>query len=113
MATANPARSRKWLRRLGWLVLACTVAVLVYYWRPLRAYGLTGASYAARIGCSCRFVAGRPLGDCRQDFEPGMRFIMLSEDPAARSITARVPLVASQTATFHAGAGCILEPWSD
>jgi len=112
MATANPVRSRKWVRRAGWLVLACGLAALAWYWRPLRAHALTGAAYGARMGCACRFVAGRPLGDCRDDFEPGMAFVLLDEDATGRSVTARVPLLASQTATYHDGAGCILEPWA-
>ena len=121
MATANPARSRKrgpatvrkWLVRLGWLVLAGAAAMIALNWQSLRANALTGAAYGARIGCSCRFVAGRPLGNCRKDFEPGMGFVMLSEDPAAKSVTASVPLLARQTATLREGSGCVLEPWVD
>lgn len=125
MATANPKRSRrrprsgnlpgsgKWRSRIGWLALACAAAALAFYWRPLRANALTGAAYGARVGCSCRFVAGRPLGDCRKDFEPGMAMVMLSEDAAAKSVTARVPLLASQTATFREGSGCVLEPFTN
>ncbi|MBA3054566.1 MAG: hypothetical protein FP826_06470 [Sphingomonadales bacterium] len=96
-----------------WVAAFALLAALAYYWRPLRAHALTGASVGARLACSCRFVAGRSLSDCRQDFEPGMELVMLSEDEAQRSVTARVPLLASQTATFHDGFGCVLEPWTD
>ena len=109
----RPGTRRKWLVRLGWLALVCAAVAIALNWRPLRANALTGAAYGARLGCSCRFVAGRPLGDCRKDFEPGMGFVMLSEDPAAKSVTASVPLLASQTATLREGSGCVLEPWID
>jgi hypothetical protein len=123
MATANPAKRRNpstrrpprrpWLRRLGWLALALALAALAWWWRPLHDAARTGASFGARVGCSCRFVGGRPLADCRKDFEPGMELVTLSEDPAAKSVTASFPLLARQTATFHEGAGCVLEPWRD
>jgi len=72
---------------------------------------LTGASFGARIACSCRFVEGRPLDQCKSDFEPGMSMVMLSADESAKRVTARVPLIASQTATFRPGEGCVLEKW--
>ena len=40
-----------------------------------------------------------------------MRLVMLSEDAEARSVTARVPLIASQTARWRPGQGCALDPW--
>ncbi len=110
-ASVQPRR-RWWLRGtlLGALLLAGAGA---FVWPQLHGYGLTGAAYGARVACSCRFVGGRTLGDCRKDFEPGMDLITLSEDTAARSVTARFPLVARQTATYRAGWGCVLEPWRD
>lgn len=89
------------------------VAVLAFYWQTLMGYAQTGASYGARVACSCRFVGGRDLGDCRKDFEPGMELIMLSEDSQARSVTARFPLLARQTATYREGWGCVLERWDE
>ena len=115
MATANPNSappprfSRRWL---AWLVLAL-LAALGWFWQPVHSYAVTGASVGARVGCSCRFVAGRELSDCRKDFEPGMGLVTLSEDVDARSVTARFPLLSSQTATFREGWGCVLEPWND
>jgi len=93
------------------VVLLALAAVLAR--GTLHARAMAGTSFGARIGCSCRYVEGRPLGDCRKDFEPGMALVMLSEDAEAHTVTARLPLLASQTATFHAGQGCTLEPWRD
>lgn len=117
MATANPSLRRP--RRSGRprrLVLVLAVAVLVLgalFWSPLHERALAGASFGARIGCSCRYVEGRPLGDCRKDFEPGMALVLLSADEETSSVTARVPLLARQTASFVSGRGCALEPWQD
>jgi hypothetical protein len=94
-------------------MLLVAVGLLVWFWQPLNSYAVTGASYGARVACSCRFVGGRSLSDCRNDFEPGMALIRLSEDEEARSVTARFPLLASQTATYRKGEGCVLEPWQD
>lgn len=78
---------------------------------PINGYGSIGSAYAARVGCSCRFVAGRSLEDCAKDKLPGMEVVTLVEDEEAKSVTARFPLVASATATYRKGYGCVLEPY--
>ena len=40
-----------------------------------------------------------------------MELVTLSEDRAAKSVTARFPLLTSETATFREGWGCVLEKW--
>jgi hypothetical protein len=123
MAMAKPAASpkpapsstqprRRYLRGAV-LVLAILVGSGAFIWPQLHGYAVTGAAYGARVACSCRFVGGRALGDCRKDFEPGMDLITLTEDTAARSVTARFPLIARQTATYRDGWGCVLEPWGN
>jgi hypothetical protein len=110
-AVRRPAR-RRW-RRVILVLLALAFALAAWFRQPLGAYAMTGAAYGARIGCSCRFVEGRDLGDCRKDFEPGMHFVRLSEDTQAKSVTAGFPLAVHQTATFREGEGCVLERWSN
>ncbi len=119
MATVNPASGAspagdpraRLRRRVLWLGVALLAVLLGWFWAPLHGYARTGAAYGARVACSCRYLGGRGLSDCRKDFEPGMGLVMLSEDPAAKTVTARFPLVASQTATYRPGLGCQLEPW--
>lgn len=116
MATAKPIAltpPRRWRRRLALLPLAIIIALLAWFWQPLNAYAVAGASYGARIGCSCRFVEGRELGDCRKDFEPGMQLVRLSEDASAKSVTASFALFRRQTAFYRLGEGCVLEKWAD
>ncbi|HSG35796.1 MAG TPA: hypothetical protein VLA37_14790 [Sphingomonadaceae bacterium] len=74
---------------------------------------VAGTSYGARVACSCRYVGGRDLEDCRKDFEPGMELVSLSEDEGDKSVTASVLYLVSQTATYREGPGCVLEPWGE
>ena len=100
-----------WLRAL--VVVALLAAAAVWYFRePITGLTTFGAAFGARTACSCRYVAGRPLGDCEKDFEPGMEVVFLSDDPETRSVTARVPLLSSATARYREGYGCLLEPWN-
>lgn len=109
--TGRGARGSR--RRWRWLLvpLAIIAGALAWYWPTIHGYAITGTSYGARVACSCRFVGGRGLADCKKDFEPGMGLVSLSEDDSAKSVTARFPLIASQTATYRPGWGCQLEPW--
>ena len=111
MAKATGAkRSRVGLWLLAIIALAM-VAALSIFRAPIRGYADVGTSYAARVACSCRFVAGRSLEDCEKDKLAGMELVTLVDNPDAKSVTARFPLVTSNTATLRDGYGCVLEPW--
>lgn len=116
MATVKPTDPlprRRRLRRIALVAALVLLGVLVWYWQPLSEQASAGTAYGARVGCSCRFVSGRSLENCRDDFLSGMQPVMLSEDDQAKSVTARIPLVASATASFRPGEGCVLEPWTE
>ena len=102
MATAKTRGSRRrptWLKVV--LVLVLALAALGWLYRePL--YGLVLAN-----------VAGRSLKDCQKDFEPRMEAVFLSDDEDERSVTGYVPLIASETARYRKGYGCVLEPWDE
>ena len=110
---ANSKRS--FASRLGvWfllLVVGGIAAAALAYREPIDGYAEVGTSYAARVACSCRFVAGRSLEDCAKDKLDGMELVTLVDDPGAKSVTARFPLVTDTTATYREGYGCVLEPW--
>lgn len=94
------------------LIIAAIGAALWAFREPIKGYAGVSTAYSARVACSCRFVAGRSLADCAKDKLAGMELVTLVDDTAARSVTARFPLMASTTATFREGYGCVLEPWA-
>jgi len=92
------------------LVVALVMAG-VYYRTTIAGYSRTGAAFGARTACACRYIAGRSLGDCKKDFEPGMQVVFLRDDAEDRRVRDYVPLLASETARFKPGYGCLLDPW--
>lgn len=101
---------RRWL----WGALALLLGVMLGAWLYVRSITPMlelGVGYAARVACGCRFVEGRPLAQCRDDFEAGMEPIRLKEDAGAKSVTAYVPLIASRTARLDPLLGCQPEPF--
>lgn len=98
------------------VLLALVVLAAAFGWlyrEPIMGYSETGAAFGARTACSCRYLAGRGLDDCKKDFEPGMEAVFVSEDEEEKSVTAWVPLLASETARYREGYGCVLEPWDE
>ncbi|MFC3099797.1 hypothetical protein [Altererythrobacter lauratis] len=121
MATGKTMRKAqrhdaRWRPRGGWAiwVLGALLVAGLAAWQwgePVRAQAEVATAYGARTACSCRHLGGRDLASCKGDFLPGMEAVFLSEDADAKSVTARVPLVASATAQYREGFGCVLEPW--
>lgn len=94
------------------LVLLALIAALAWHYRaPAQGYTQAATAYSARVACSCRFVAGRSLEDCAKDKIGGMELVTLVEDAEARSVTARFPLIAEDTAFYREGYGCVLQKW--
>ena len=113
MATAARLKAGFNRHRWWWLGLALLAGLIAWFHTPIMGYARAGAAVGAHVTCSCRYIAGRSLEDCRKDFEPGMGLIVLSDNPPAKSVTARFPLLSTQTATLRDGQGCVLDPWKD
>jgi hypothetical protein len=105
-------RSRKQGGCLPWVIVIVVMLTAYAVWKfpSFKAEAELGASYAARIGCSCRYVQGRDINSCEDDFEPGMELISLTDDPDTKSVTGTAPLLATRTARFTGASGCILIP---
>lgn len=114
--TTGDRRRYRWLRNLVVLAIAGLGIALALAWGGLREEAVASTAYAARVGCSCRFISGRDIESCKAAVkiaplgrtEP---LLFLSDDAQARSITARVPLLAAQTARYSRESGCVIEPW--
>ena len=112
MAKKGSLLTRWWV----WLLVALAAALgaaWLTYGEDLRRTGEAGTAYGARVACSCRFVAGRSLDDCGKDKLEGMELVSLSEDESAKSVTASIPFIASDTARYREGYGCVLKKWDD
>lgn len=112
MATAKrkTGKRSRWTYALVLLALILAAAAFAYR-EPIKGYTYVSAAYSARVACSCRFVGGRDLEDCAKDKLEGMELVSLSEDAEAKTVTARFPLLASETAQFRDGYGCVLQEW--
>ncbi|MEW9854895.1 hypothetical protein [Novosphingobium sp. M1R2S20] len=118
MATAKTMEVRqhqpsRWRRNLVLLACALAVAIVAFFWGRMRETSLASTAYSAQTACLCRFAASRSLEACEADPGVSRPWVTLSEDVASRSLTARVPGIAEQTARWSPRGGCMLEPWSD
>jgi predicted lipid-binding transport protein (Tim44 family) len=111
-----PAPTRKapsrWGGCLPWVLIVGVLLAGLAIWKfpAFKAQAELGAAYAARVGCSCRYVQGRSLESCQSDFEPGMEMVSLSEDPETKTVIGSVPLLASRSARYAGASGCLLRP---
>lgn len=105
-------RPSRWGGCLPWALILLVLGAIFLIWKfpSFKAQAELGSAYAARVGCSCRYVQGRSLESCQTDFEPGMEMVSLAEDPATKTITGSVPLLASRSARFAGASGCLLRP---
>jgi len=90
------------------LFLIVLVALFAYNYNSIRGQLDVGTAYGARVACSCHYVGGRDIEDCRKDFEPGMEVINLSIDDERKRVTASALMMESATAEFREGWGCVI-----
>src|SRR3546814_18398693 len=97
----------RWGGCLPWAIIGAVLFAIFAIWKfpSFKAQAELGSAYAARVGCSCRYVQGRSLESCQSDFVPGMEMVSLSEDPATRTVTGSVPLLASSSARYAGASG--------
>lgn len=100
----------KWPFLVGSIIvlLILMIGVVVYAMRMKPTIEL-GVGYGAHVVCSCRYIGGRDMQSCYNDYKPGMERILMSDEPDEKRVTATVPLLASRSAQFREGLGCVLE----
>ena len=102
------------LAKKVWITLSALAVVLLVigyfrWWVPTRVAVDIGAGMLAKQVCSCMFVAGRELADCRADqFEMSDQVqVEILHDP--NGVRAWVPLLGERTAFHSEGFGCAFE----
>jgi hypothetical protein len=105
-----PLSKRRILIYIGALFLLILIAVLAYNYAFIKGQLNVGTAYGARVACSCHYIGGRDIEDCRKDFEPGMELIGLTVDEEQKRVTASALLIESATAEFREGWGCVMLP---
>ena len=118
MATAKRAQMQhrqpvRWGRNLTILALLVAAVLTAWFWTRMRVTAEARASYAAQTGCLCRYTAARALASCQGDASVKQSWVGLHEDASAHSLTASVPLLATQTARWSPEGGCVLDPWTE
>ncbi len=103
-----PLSKRRILLYIGALFLLILIAVLAYNYAFIKGQLNVGTAYGARVACSCHYIGGRDIEDCRKDFEPGMELIGLTVDEEQKRVTASALLIESATAEFREGWGCVM-----
>jgi hypothetical protein len=109
LATAKARRGNRALWTA--VIVVALLALWAAFGSAALGYARAGTAYGARVACSCRYVAGRSLDDCAKDKLAGMELVTFSDDDDTKSVTARMLVLASDTATYREGWGCVLEPW--
>jgi hypothetical protein len=87
-------------------LLALFLLWFAFSFADIKGQAKVGASYAAHIACSCRYIEGRSLDSCYSDFEPGMELVSLADDPVKKRVTASVPALAHAVAERRGEFGC-------
>lgn len=111
-------RPSPWLRNVLIALILILGGCFTWQWSALRERTRIGSAYAARIGCVCHFVSQRDLASCEGDLaiaplEGLAGKVSLSADDTAKTVTAGLPLLGSQTARYTPAFGCRLDPWED
>lgn len=109
----NAKRSRRIWLAVPVLLVAALAAGAIRYGPDAVDRAQLGTDFGARVACSCHFVEGRPIDQCRADFEPGMTMVRLSVEEETETIIASVPMLASTRASHRPGWGCVPERWNN
>lgn len=103
-------KPRSKLRLIAYIVLAFIIIAalyLIYNLAAIKGNAQLGSSYASHVMCSCRYIEGRSLEDCKKDFEAGMEIVSLSDDPENERMNAYVPFLGNAVAERRGAFGCI------
>jgi len=101
--------------RTWWIALGVVALLLAggYGWLRFGPQGKRAdlaSGYVAHVVCSCRYAGGRDMKSCATDFEPGMEIVQMSDDPAAKRVTAWVTGLPRRSARYTGPEyGCVFD----
>lgn len=91
---------------IGGVVLAALIGVGLWAARDVYAAGRVGATYVAKMTCSCLFVAKRTPESCRTDYNAtDLARLTVTPDANGVAVTALGGLISGR-AQFDTGYGC-------
>ncbi|MBA3069410.1 MAG: hypothetical protein FP825_13140 [Hyphomonas sp.] len=71
-------------------------------------YARIATAYGAKMVCSCRFVAARPMESCLTDFTTDISMVSFEETETAIRASVLGGLVSSEARNTGPGTGCTL-----
>jgi hypothetical protein len=101
-------RATRWLFLVPFALVAFWAAVS---WPGWEREAEQAAGLSARLTCSCRYIENRTLDSCKRDLSgvPWMVLVRYEDDPQARRVTSKVPMLASRSARLKPDFGCMPE----
>ena len=96
--------------------LAIGIAILViagilgwqFFLKDQVAYAKIATAYGAKMVCSCRFVAERPMESCLTDFTTDISMVSFTKSETAIRASVLGGLVSSEARNTGPGTGCTL-----
>lgn len=79
-----------------------------FYFKKQLAFAQIATAYGAKMVCSCRFVAQRPMQSCMRDFTTDISMITINETGTAIQASVLGGLISSDARLTGPETGCIL-----
>lgn len=93
---------------IGVAVLAFAGLATWQFWlREQAQFAQIASAYGAKMVCSCRFVAGRPMDSCLTDFTTDLSVFRFRETGSTIRVSVPGGFIHSE-ASFTPGLGCTL-----
>jgi hypothetical protein len=111
LAKAVVDRDMKIVKALGIvLVILGVIGLLVwqFFLKDQVAYARIATAYGAKMVCSCRFVAERPMESCLTDFTTDISMVSFTESETAIRASVLGGLVSSEARNTGPETGCTL-----
>jgi hypothetical protein len=100
----------KYIKAAAVLIIVIGVAALLYWQfglQPQLAQARVATPYGAKMVCSCRFIADRPMESCQQDFTEDVSAVTFTEEGNTVHASVLGGWISAE-ARYEDGLGCTL-----